>query len=138
AGMAAYSDSEAISELIDATIIRSVFSARGLFQRMVEFWTDHFNININNGDDKWLKTIDDRDVIRANALGTFPALLSASAHSPAMLYYLDNYLSVNGNINENYARELMELHTLSVNGGYTQTDVVEVARCFTGWTFWGT
>jgi uncharacterized protein (DUF1800 family) len=76
-------------------------------------------------------------VIRANALGSFPAMLSASAHSPAMLYYLNNNLSTAGNPNENYARELMELHTLGVDGGYTQQDVQEVARCFTGWTFYG-
>jgi uncharacterized protein (DUF1800 family) len=127
-----------ISELTEATILRSVLSKRQLFERMVEFWTDHFNIDINNGNARWLKTIDDRDVIRAHALDTFPALLSASAHSPAMLYYLDNASSVAGNPNENYARELMELHTLSVNGGYTQQDVIEVARCFTGWTVYPT
>ncbi len=121
------------NDLIDAAILRAVFSKRQLLERMTEFWTDHFNIDINNGLDQQLKTIDDRDVIRANALGTFPNLLSASAHSPAMLYYLDNQTSTAGNPNENYARELMELHTLGVEGGYTQADVVDVARCFTGW-----
>jgi hypothetical protein len=129
---------QVISELVEATILRSVLSKRQLFERVVEFWTDHFNIDINNGTDSWLKTIDDRDVIRANALGTFPALLSASAHSPAMLYYLDNNVSTANNINENYGRELLELHSLGVDGGYTQQDVVEVSRCFTGWTLWGT
>lgn len=125
-----------ISELTEATILRSVFSQRQLFQRMVEFWTDHFNIDITNGEDRYLKTIDDREVIRRHALGRFPELLRASAHSPAMLYYLDNYSSIAGNPNENYARELLELHTLGVDGGYTQEDVVEVARCFTGWTYY--
>lgn len=125
------------NELTEVTILRAVFSKRQLFERMVEFWTDHFNIDITKGLDEFFKTIDDRDVVRANALGSFPALLSASAHSPAMLYYLDNDTSVAGNPNENYARELFELHTLSVTGGYTQNDVIELARCLTGWTFWG-
>jgi hypothetical protein len=128
---------QVISELIEAVILRAVYSSRQLFERMVEFWTDHFNIDINKEADNYLKTIDDRDVIRQFALGTFPQLLDASAHSPAMLYYLDNTTSVAGNPNENYARELMELHTLGVDGGYTQTDVQEVARCFTGWTWFG-
>lgn len=126
------------NELIEAAILRAVFSKRQLFERMVEFWGDHFNIDINNGNDQYYKTIDDRDVIRANALGTFPALLAASAHSPAMLFYLDNITSTAGNPNENYARELLELHTMGVTGGYTQQDVQEVARCFTGWQIWGT
>ncbi|HWL92402.1 MAG TPA: DUF1800 domain-containing protein [Phycisphaerae bacterium] len=124
------------SELIEAAILRSVFSKRQLFERMVEFWTDHFNIDINTGLNRLLKAVDDRDVIRAHALDTFPNLLIASAHSPAMLFYLDNYASVVGNPNENYARELMELHTLGVGGGYTQQDVVELARCLTGWTIY--
>lgn len=124
------------NELIEAAIVRAVFSKRQLFERMVEFWGDHFNIDINNGLDQQLKTIDDRDVIRANALGTFPALLTASTRSPAMLYYLDNVTSTAGNPNENYARELLELHTMGVTGGYTQQDVQEVARCFTGWQMW--
>lgn len=121
------------NELTEALILRSVFSKRQLFQRMVEFWTDHFNIDVNVGNCRYLKTVDDRDVIRAHAMGTFPALLSASAHSPAMLVYLDNNVSTAGNPNENYGRELLELHTLGVDGGYTQQDVQEVARCLTGW-----
>ena len=121
------------AQLILATIWRSVYSRRQLYQRMVEFWTDHFNIDITQDPPRFLKTVDDRDVIRPHALGTFPALLSASAHSPAMLTYLDNDRSIVGNPNENYARELMELHSLGVDGGYTQQDVQEVARCFTGW-----
>ncbi len=124
---------QVVNELTEAVILRGVMSNRQLFERMVEFWTDHFNIDITKEADTFLKTVDDRDVIRAHALGMFPALLSASAHSPAMLQYLDNSTSVKGNPNENYAREIMELHTLGVSGGYTQNDVKEVARCFTGW-----
>jgi hypothetical protein len=125
-----------INELIEQVIRRAVFSKRQLFERMVEFWTDHFNIDINDGDAVYLKTTDDTNVIRPHALGSFPAMLDASAHSPAMLYYLDNFLNISGNPQENYARELMELHTLGVDGGYTQQDVQEVARCFTGWTYY--
>ncbi len=128
---------DVINQLIRARIVRAALSKRQLFERMVEFWTDHFNIWNRESPMTYLKTADDRDVIRANALGTFGDLLRASAHSPAMLAYLNNDTNVAGNVNENYARELMELHTLGVNGGYTQQDVVEVARCFTGWTFWG-
>ena len=100
------------NELIEATILRSVFSRRQLYQRMVEFWTDHFNIDHNTGFTRFLKTVDDREVIRPYALDTFPNMLMASAKSPAMLVYLDNISSIAGNPNENYARELMELHTL--------------------------
>jgi hypothetical protein len=122
------------NELTEATLLRAVFSKRQLFERMVELWTDHFNIDIPTV--QYYKTADDRDVIRANALGTFPTLLNASARSPAMLYYLNNDVSTAANPNENYARELMELHTLGVDGGYTQTDVQQVALCLTGWTIW--
>jgi uncharacterized protein (DUF1800 family) len=125
---------QAANELAEARIVRAVQSRRQLLERMVEFWTDHFNIDINLGFTSVLKTVDDRDVIRANALGSFPLMLMASAQSPAMLWYLNNNTSFAGNPNENYARELMELHTLGVDGGYTQQDVAEVARCFTGWT----
>jgi len=123
------------NECIEAAIVRSAISSRQLYERMVEFWTDHFNIQMTNERLRRLKAVDDRDVIRANALGNFRTLLSASAHSPAMLDYLDNNLSTAGNPNENYARELMELHTVGVDGGYSQQDVAEVARCFTGWSF---
>ncbi len=126
-----------VRELREAAVLRAVFSRRQLHERMVEFWTDHLNIDINDGDARFLKTVDDRDVIRPHALGAFPDLLHASAHSPAMLYYLDNFTSAAGNPNENYARELLELHTLGVDGGYTQQDVEEVARCFTGWGLYG-
>jgi uncharacterized protein (DUF1800 family) len=102
---------------------------------MVEFWTDHFSINYEKVG--YLKTLDDREVIRKHALGKFPALLKASAHSPAMLEYLDNTRSRGRNTNQNYAREIMELHTLGVDGGYTQTDVAELARILTGWTIQG-
>jgi len=121
------------NELTDATIRRAAFSNRQLYQRMVEFWTDHFNIDINVGECRYVKTVDDRTVVRAHALGSFRTLLDASAHSPAMLHYLDNDTSTVTRPNENYARELLELHTMGTDGGYTQADVEQVARCFTGW-----
>jgi hypothetical protein len=124
-------------ELILAAIYRALYSPRQLFERMVIFWTDHFNIHIFSDLAFFLKPTDDREVVRAHALGSFPALLSASAHSPAMLSYLTNDSNVKGAPNENYARELMELHTLGAGRGYTETDVKEVARCFTGWVFRG-
>jgi hypothetical protein len=120
-------------QLIDATVIRAVYSKRQLYERMVEFWSNHFNIDINNETCVFLKTVDDRDVIRPNALGRFRDLLLASARSPAMAYYLDNTFSTSLKPNENYARELMELHTLGIDGDYSQQDVREIARCFTGW-----
>jgi len=127
-------------QLRRATIVRQVYSRRQLFEVMAEFWTDHFNISVEKGDCFFLKTVDDRDVIRKHAMGNFGDLLRASAHSPAMLVYLDNQSNRKGSPNENYARELMELHTLGVNAGYTQADVMELARCLTGWTvkkhFW--
>jgi uncharacterized protein (DUF1800 family) len=124
------------NQLTEATILRAAFSTRGLYQRMVEFWTDHFNIDIRQSNMPPLKMVDDRDVIRANALGNFGTLLRASAHSAAMMMYLDNDASTANNPNENYAREIMELHSMGVDGGYTQTDVEQVARCFTGWGRW--
>jgi uncharacterized protein (DUF1800 family) len=101
---------------------------------MVDFWTNHFNIYARKGLGVYRKATEDAEVVRKNALTTFPALLSASAHSTAMLAYLDNTVNKAGVANENYARELMELHTLGLHGGYSQKDVQEVARCFTGWT----
>ncbi len=172
-------------ELQASRILRAVYSERQLQEVMVDFWTNHFNIFANKGADRWLLPAWDRDTIRPNAMGKFSTLLQATAQSPAMLFYLDNFQSVSPNanrderqrpnarrplldmlggrrrrdivmdrepnmrpqqppaaqqqrqrrgINENYARELMELHTLGVDGGYTQKDVQEVARCFTGWT----
>jgi uncharacterized protein (DUF1800 family) len=120
------------------TLLRAVWSKRQLYEKMVHFWTDHFNIDSSKGDCRWLKASDDRDVIRRYAMGTFPELLRASAMSPAMLWYLDGRVNRKqkdaDKANENYARELLELHTLGVHSGYTQRDVMEVARCFTGWT----
>jgi uncharacterized protein (DUF1800 family) len=123
------------TQLTSAWIYRAAFSARQLQERAVEFWTDHFNIAITKVG--YLKVVDDRDVIRKYALDTFPSLLKASAHSGAMLAYLDQTLSKSSAPNQNYAREIMELHTLGVDGGYTQTDVAELARVLTGWTIAG-
>jgi uncharacterized protein (DUF1800 family) len=122
-------------EVAEAMISRSVYSNRQLLERMVEFWSDHFHTNI--GTVGIHKTYEDREVYRKNALTTFGQLLSASASSPAMLTYLNNTQSTRTAPNQNYAREVMELHTLGVDGGYTQQDVVEVARCFTGWRVQG-
>ncbi len=133
-----------LQELVDQKIIRAVHSPRQLEEVMVDFWMNHFNVNWNKAADRYLVTSYERDVIRPHALGKFRDLLLATAQSPAMLFYLDNWQSTGPNatlrgnrkagLNENYARELMELHTLGVDGGYTQKDVVEVARCLTGWT----
>jgi len=119
---------------IDATMARKVLSNSQLFERMVEFWSDHFSIHYFRDAVGSSKIADDRDASRPNALGYFGDILFASASSPAMLLYLDNAFSWAGAPNQNYARELLELHTMGVNGGYTQQDVEEVARCFTGWT----
>ncbi|MEP7356437.1 MAG: DUF1800 domain-containing protein [Anaerolineales bacterium] len=121
------------AELRQAALLRQVYSRRQLYEVMVEFWTDHFNISVDKGACWLLKTVDDREVIRPHALGRFRDLLWASAHSPAMLVYLDNQANIKGAPNENYAREIMELHTLGLDGGYTQRDVMELARAFTGW-----
>jgi uncharacterized protein (DUF1800 family) len=99
----------------------------------VEFWTDHLNVFQGKGDCAWFKTAEDRDVVRRHALGRFRDLLRASALSPAMLVYLDGRRNHKDRPNENYARELLELHTLGVRGGYTQRDVMECARALTGW-----
>src|SRR6185312_14621990 len=182
-----------LSELQAARMLRAVYSERQLQEVMVDFWTNHFNVFAGKGVDRYMLTAYDRDTIRPNSMGKFSDLLRATAESPAMLFYLDNFQSVSPNaqlgngggrrlqqgrqqmgrdpildllregrrnadrmastpnagqqtpnqpnpnrqrrgINENYARELMELHTLGVDGGYTQKDVQEVARCFTGWT----
>ncbi len=123
-------------ELRRHTLLRAIYSKRQLFEVMVELWTDHFNIAIGKSSCRHLKTDDDRSVVRAHALGRFRDLLGASALSPAMLVYLDGRdnkrRSAADQPNENYARELMELHTLGVHGGYTQADVMEAARCLTG------
>jgi uncharacterized protein (DUF1800 family) len=143
------------SELQQAKVLRAIYSERQLVEVMADFWFNHFNVFLNKDADQYLTTSYERDVIRPHALGKFRDLLVATAQSPAMLFYLDNWQSIgpdsptaNGGkppkpgskpqqqkgLNENYARELMELHTLSVDGGYTQRDVTEVARVFTGWT----
>jgi uncharacterized protein (DUF1800 family) len=133
-----YKEKVLLSEMVRGAVLRAVLSRRQLYEVMVQFWTDHFNIDPSKGDAKWLKAADDRLVIRQHALGRFPDLLRASALSPAMLWYLDGRVNRRQNQgdqpNENYARELLELHTLGVHGGYTQKDVMEVARCLTGWT----
>jgi len=130
---------ELLRDLTRAKVLRGVYSKRQLFELMVDFWSDHFNIVSNKGDCKWVKAADDREVIRKHALGRFRELVRASATSPAMLIYLDghdNKVEHDGDRpNENYARELLELHTLGVHGGYTQRDVMEVARCLSGWTY---
>lgn len=128
-------EQDAARELMWATAVRALYSRRQLYEALVEFWSDHFNIYLRKHQTMpFLKIIDDRDVIRPHALGTFPHLLAASLHSPAMLLYLDNTRNVKGQPNENYARELLELHTLGVHAGYTQQDVQELARALTGWT----
>jgi uncharacterized protein (DUF1800 family) len=140
-----------LQELMGQKIVRAVYSERQLQEVMADFWYNHFNIDWSKNQDKWLTTDFEMNAIRPNALGKFKDLLMATAKSPAMLFYLDNHLSAvpdervaaarpqgqakrKSGINENYARELMELHTLGVDGGYTQKDVQEVARALTGWT----
>ncbi len=121
-------------ELQAASLLRAVRADHQLYERMVEFWSDHFNIEIV-GDLQWvLKPVDDRTVIRKYALGRFEDLLLASSLSPAMLVYLDQWKSSGTKPNENYARELLELHTLGVDGGYTEDDVKAAARLLTGWS----
>jgi len=126
-------------ELVQATVLRAAFSNRSLQEVMVEFWSDHFSINQAKGDCRWLKTTDDRRM-RPLALGRFRDLLGASAHSPAMLYNLDNTENrksrdpLGPHFNENYARELLELHTLGDTTAYSLRDIQEVARVLSGWT----
>jgi uncharacterized protein (DUF1800 family) len=123
---------DVFDQLRGASMYRAVFSKRQLFQRMVEFWTDHFNQDRNKVES--LLVNDQRDVIRKYAMTTFPQLLKASAHSGSMMVYLDQNVSDSRAPNQNYAREIMELHTLGVDGGYTQKDVAELSRVLTGWT----
>ncbi|HSZ20846.1 MAG TPA: DUF1800 domain-containing protein [Candidatus Acidoferrum sp.] len=178
-----------VAELSMAKMTRAVYSERQLQEMMVDFWYNHFNVYAAKGADRWLITAYERDAIRPHAMGKFRDLLGATAKSPAMLFFLDNWLSAdpvawqklqqeqqqrremrgpgfgpgpfgrprfpqgapapNGNpnnpnanakqkqergLNENYGRELMELHTLGVDGGYTQDDVINVAKAFTGWS----
>lgn len=113
---------------------RALYSPYQVRERMVHFWTDHFNIYARKGLGGFRKPTDERDVVRKHALGTFGDMVAASSKSTAMLLFLDQQASTARHPNENYARELFELHTLGVDGGYTQRDVMESARCFTGWT----
>lgn len=133
-----YKPQVVLDALTRQALLRATYGERQLHEVMVEFWSDHFNIDASKGDCRWLKAADDRGVIRAHALGRFSALLRASALSPAMLWYLDGRVNLRRHDgerpNENYARELLELHTLGVRGGYTQQDVMEAARALTGWT----
>jgi len=162
-----------VEELAMSKVARAIYSERQLQQVMDDFWFNHFNVFAGKGEDRWFLTSYERDVIQPHTMGKFKDLLTATAKSPAMLFYLDNFLSADPRagdrlaaeraarqmrhrgfgrpwpprapqqqqakknvrgLNENYGRELMELHTLGVDGGYTQKDVTEVARCFTGWT----
>jgi uncharacterized protein (DUF1800 family) len=133
-------------DLTDSKMLRAVLSTRQLAEELDDFWFNHFNVFLEKGDDRFMVPQYERDAIRPHVLGQFRDLLEATAKSPAMLFFLDNSESVRPDLdandkkrkvkrglNENYGRELMELHTLGVNGGYTQKDVTEVARCFTGW-----
>jgi len=122
-----------LAEVGAAKITRAVMSERQLYEQMVDFWENHFSVFAGKGQTRLFIPAYDRDVIRPRALGRFRDLLGAVAKSPAMLFYLDNARSSARGLNENYARELMELHTLGVDGGYTQNDVIEVARALTGW-----
>ncbi len=123
---------DAMNQLGRAAVARALFSKRQLFEVMVEFWSNHFNITNPSGDQWDLKPVDDRDVIRKNALGNFSDMLLASAKSPAMLQYLNNAQSSVDGINENYGREILELHTVGIGAGYTHNDVINSARIMTG------
>ncbi|HJQ38202.1 MAG TPA: DUF1800 domain-containing protein [Thermoanaerobaculia bacterium] len=123
-----------ITALTSQRILRAAESERQLNEVMVDFWMNHFNVFAQKGLDRFFIAAYERDTIRPRIWGRFEELLLATAKSPAMLFYLDNARSRRDAINENYARELMELHTLGVDGGYTQKDVTELARVFTGWS----
>ncbi len=142
-----------VNELSQAKLLRAILSERQLQEVMTDFWFNHFNIFIGKDSDQWYTTSYERDAIRKHALGKFRDLLLATATSPAMMVYLDNWLSIgpdsiangvnpanpnskkgNRGLNENYGREVMELHTVGVNGGYTQADVTALSAILTGWT----
>ncbi|QSQ23019.1 DUF1800 domain-containing protein [Pyxidicoccus parkwayensis] len=152
-----------VYDLSAAKVLRAVESPRQLEEVLVDFWFNHFNVSAEKGAVRWMVTSYERDAIRPHVFGRFRDLLGATARHPAMLFYLDNWRSTRDGmprllrrdappadvdedmmesedaeprpgLNENYARELLELHTLGVDGGYTQQDVREVARCFTGWS----
>jgi uncharacterized protein (DUF1800 family) len=136
------------AELVEHKLYRALYSNRQLEEVLVDFWMNHFNVFNGKGPDRVLLTAFERDAIRPHVFGRFQDMLLATARHPAMLYYLDNWQSqspredvpvppgARRGINENYGRELMELHTLGVDGGYTQDDVIAVARAFTGWTIY--
>lgn len=128
-----------LHDLVRARILRAIYSRRQLLEVMVDLWTDHFNVSWSKGNCRWLKISDDLEVIRPHALGRFRDLVRATATSPAMLIYLDGHdnkvVQPDDKPNENHARELLELHTLGVDGGYGQRDVLEAARCMSGWTY---
>src|SRR5260370_13018809 len=130
-------------ELIGAKLMRAVESKRQLEEVLEDFWFNHFNVSVDKDRVKWMVTSYERDAIRPHLFGTFRELLGATAHHPAMLFYLDNWLSIRETdakkpaggptgLNENYARELLELHTLGVNGGDTQKDARQLPRCLPG------
>jgi uncharacterized protein (DUF1800 family) len=132
------------NQAIEARLWRSIYSQRQLNEVMVDFWYNHFNVYADKGIDKLWVGAYEQQAIRPHALGKFRDLLGATARHPAMLFYLDNWRNSVPNIsqirkkegiNENYARELMELHTLGVDGGYQQSDVLALAKIFTGWGF---
>jgi uncharacterized protein (DUF1800 family) len=153
---------QAVADLTEAKILRAVYSERQLEEVLVDFWFNHFNVFARKGQTEIYVGTYEREAIRPHVWGNFRDLLEATAKSPAMLFYLDNWLSADPNavqpagrgrrgrgmpnapqpppqrqrrgLNENYARELLELHTLGVEGGYAQQDVVEIARAFTGWS----
>ena len=129
-----HDDGQLVRETGQAALLRATYSRHQLREVMADFWTNHFNIYALKLEGRSLVPIDTERVLRPHVLGNFEEMLSASAHSPAMLTYLDNKENKNGVANENYAREILELHTLGVKSGYTQRDIQAVARCFTGWT----
>jgi uncharacterized protein (DUF1800 family) len=141
------------TDLIEGKLLRAIYSNHQMQELLVDFWFNHFNVFMNKGQDRFMVPTYEREAIRPHVLGKFYDLLLDTAKSPAMLFYLDNWQSVSPDaserrfqpvnqrnkrgLNENYGRELLELHTLGVDGGYTQKDVIAVARCFTGWTIAG-
>jgi uncharacterized protein (DUF1800 family) len=134
-----YSPEEMLFAIGQSRLLRAVHSSRQLLEVMVECWSDHLNIVAGKGDCRWIRLADELEALRPHALGSFRDLIRASATSPAMLIYLDGHDNKverpGDHPNENYARELLELHTLGVDGGYTQGDVLEAARCLSGWTY---
>ncbi len=141
------------TDLTEGKLLRAIYSTHQLQELLVDFWYNHFNVFFGKGGDRFMIPTYEREAIRPHVFGKFYDLLLETAKSPAMLFYLDNWQSVSPDadqrrfrpvnqknkrgLNENYGRELLELHTLGVDGGYTQKDVIEVARCFTGWTIAG-